>query len=140
MPRFEDISIGQLAEKTTTITKALVADFARVTKDDNPIHLDEEYAAKHSFFKRCVAHGMISATLISSLLGTELPGFGTIYLSQSLEFKAPVFPDDTVTVRLEVLEKQAASKKVKLKTTVTNQHGKTVIDGQCWVMQRLPRV
>jgi 3-hydroxybutyryl-CoA dehydratase len=138
MPRFEEIRVGQTAERTTAVTAELIRRFAEVTGDDNPVHLDEAFAASGSFFKRCVAHGMISVSLVASLLGSELPGHGTIYLSQSLEFKAPVFPGDDVTVRLEVLEKEEKTKKIKLRTTAINQAGKEVIDGQCWVMQRLP--
>jgi 3-hydroxybutyryl-CoA dehydratase len=138
MSRFEEIFVGQKAERSTAITVDLVRQFAEVTQDDNPVHLDEQYAQKNSFFKRCVAHGMISASLIASLMGTELPGFGTIYLGQNLEFKNPVFPGDTVTVKLEVLEKKEASKKIRLATTVVNQDGKVVIDGSAWVMLRLP--
>ncbi|MDR1677280.1 MAG: MaoC family dehydratase [Deltaproteobacteria bacterium] len=140
MPKFEDITIGQVAQKTTAITKEMIREFALVTGDDNPVHLDETFAATGSFFKRCVAHGMISASLIASLLGSELPGHGTIYVSQNFEFKAPVFPGDKVTVHLQVLEKDEKSKKIKLQTTVTNQDGILVIDGQCWVMQRLPKI
>ncbi|MDR0355505.1 MAG: MaoC family dehydratase [Deltaproteobacteria bacterium] len=138
MPEFEEISVGQKAEKTTLVSKELISEFARVTLDDNPVHLDEAYAETGSYFKRCVAHGMIAASLVASLMGNELPGFGTIYLSQNLEFKRPVFPGDSVTVRLEVLEKKEASKRIRLATTVVNQHGKVVLDGEAWVMQRRP--
>ncbi|MDR1109287.1 MAG: MaoC family dehydratase [Deltaproteobacteria bacterium] len=139
MARFEDIYVGQAAERTTAVTRELVRHFAEVTGDDNPVHLDEDFAAAGSFFRRCVAHGMISASLVAALLGSELPGHGTIYLSQSLEFKAPVFPGDSVTVRLEVLEKEEKTMKIKLRTSVSNQAGKQVIDGHCWVMLRLPQ-
>ncbi|MDR2387287.1 MAG: MaoC family dehydratase [Deltaproteobacteria bacterium] len=140
MPKFEEIYVGQVAEKTTVISKELIREFARVTDDDNPIHFDEEYAQSGSFFRRCVAHGMISVSLISALMGSQLPGLGTIFLSQSFDFKSPVFPEDTVTVRLEVLEKEEKSQKIKLKATVVNQKGLVVVDGHCLVMQRLPKV
>ncbi|MDR2368792.1 MAG: MaoC family dehydratase [Deltaproteobacteria bacterium] len=139
MPRFEDIAVGQTAEKTTVVSPALIREFARVTDDDNPIHFDEDYAREHSFFRRCVAHGMISISLISALLGTELPGHGTIFLSQGFEFLSPVYPGDAVTARLEVLEKEEKGKKIKLRASVANQRGQLVIDGHCWVMQRQPR-
>ncbi|MDR1297873.1 MAG: MaoC family dehydratase [Deltaproteobacteria bacterium] len=138
MPKFEDIFVGQKAVKTTLISKEMIARFAEVTLDDNPVHLDETYAAGNSFFKRCVAHGMISASLAASLMGTELPGHGTIYLGQSLKFKNPVFPGDEVTVRLEVLEKQEVSKRIRLSTVVVNQDGKVVVEGEATVMLRLP--
>jgi 3-hydroxybutyryl-CoA dehydratase len=83
---------------------------------------------------------MISASLISALLGSQLPGHGTISLSQNLEYISPVFPGDTVTARLEVLKKEDISQKIMLKATVTNQRGTLVIDGHVWVMQRLPKI
>ena len=138
MRDFEEFEIGRFAEKTTAITSELIAQFASLTNDTNQVHLDDDYAAS-TFFGRRVAHGMISASLIAALIGSELPGPGSIYLSQNLEFKAPVFPGDEVTVRLEILEKMAESKKFKLKTTVRNQEGKIVLDGTAWVLLRRPR-
>ncbi|MDR2443312.1 MAG: MaoC family dehydratase [Deltaproteobacteria bacterium] len=138
MKNFDEISIGQMAEKTTVITADLIAKFAELTEDANPVHLDETYA-KGTFFGRRVAHGMIAASLQSALLGSELPGPGTIYLSQNLEFKAPVFPEDVVTVKLCVLEKDESSKKIKIRTTTTKQDGQIVIDGTAVVLLRTPR-
>jgi 3-hydroxybutyryl-CoA dehydratase len=140
VPKFEDIYVGQRAEKTTVISRELIREFAQVTGDDNPVHFDELYARDHTFFRRCVAHGMISASLITALLGSQLPGHGTISLSQDLKFLSPVFPDDAVTVRLEVLEKEEGTQKIKLKATAVNQMGTMVIDGHVWVMQRLPKI
>jgi 3-hydroxybutyryl-CoA dehydratase len=140
MPKFEDIFVGQFAEKSTLISKELIREFALVTGDDNPVHLDEEYAYNNSFFRRCVAHGMISVSLVTALLGSELPGHGTIFLSQNIEFISPVFPGDTVTARLEVLKKEDVSQKIMLKAGVTNQRGTLVIDGHVWVMLRAPKI
>jgi 3-hydroxybutyryl-CoA dehydratase len=135
---FDSIEIGQSAERTTAITSDLIAGFADLTGDDNPVHLDDGYAAG-TFFGRRVAHGMISASLLAALMGAELPGYGTIYLSQSLEFKAPVYPGDVVTARVSVLEKVAASRKVRLSTTASKADGQVVIDGTAWVMLRTAR-
>ncbi|MDR0621763.1 MAG: MaoC family dehydratase [Deltaproteobacteria bacterium] len=140
MPKFEDISVGQWVETSTPITRQLILEFSRVIGDDNPVHFDERFARDQTFFRRCVAHGMISASLITASLGSQLPGHGTILLSQDLKFLSPVYPDDTVTVRLEVLEKEEVTQKIKLKTTVVNQKGTLVIDGHVWVMQRLPKI
>ena len=138
MRDFDSIGIGDRAERTTAITAELVAGFADLTGDDNPVHLDEEYA-KDTFFGRRVAHGMISASLIAALMGSELPGPGTIYLSQELRFMAPVFPGDVVTVALEVVEKVAASRKIRLTTTARKADGQIVIEGTAWVLLRTPR-
>jgi acyl dehydratase len=135
MTDFDSISLGQKAERSTLISAKLVADFAALTGDDNPVHLDEQYAAK-SIFGRRVAHGMIASSLIASLMGSELPGWGTIYLGQNLEFRAPVFIDDTVTVSVEVLEKDDKTKRIKLKTQAVNQDGRLVINGQALVLYK----
>ncbi|MGQ9825435.1 MAG: MaoC family dehydratase [Desulfotomaculales bacterium] len=107
--------------------------FAAVTGDKNPVHLDEEYA-KASFFGRRIAHGMLTAGLISSLLGNVLPGPGTIYLRQELKFLAPVYPGDTIEAGVEVLEKNDAKKTLRLKTSCCNQEGKAVLEGEAYVM------
>jgi acyl dehydratase len=135
---FAELRVGQSAERTTAVTAALIAAFAELTGDDNPVHLDEAYAA-NTFFGRAVAHGMISASLMAALMGTELPGPGTVYLSQNIEFKAPVFPGDEVTVRLEIEAIEPASKKVRLRTTARTRDGRQVIDGTAWVLLRPPR-
>ncbi|MDR1655936.1 MAG: MaoC family dehydratase [Deltaproteobacteria bacterium] len=138
MRNFDEITIGQTAEKTTVITSELIEKFAEVTGDDNPVHLDDTYAA-NTFFGRRVAHGMIAASLQASLMGTVLPGHGTIYLSQKLEFKGPVYPQDSVTVKLEVLEKDESAKKIKLRTSAVKQDGVVVLDGVAEVLLRPPR-
>jgi acyl dehydratase len=137
--KFDEIAIGQVAEKTTVISRELIRDFGRVTGDENPVHFDEEYAYSVSIFRRCVAHGMIPVSIVCGLLGSQLPGPGTILISQNFEFKAPVYPDDSITARLEVLEKDGSSNKIKIKATVVNQWGTLVLVGHCVVMQRLPK-
>jgi 3-hydroxybutyryl-CoA dehydratase len=134
---FESLEIGLFAERSTAVTSELIAGFADTTGDTNPVHLDDDYAAG-TFFGCRVAHGMIAASLIAALLGTELPGPGTIYLSQSLEFKAPVFPGDVVTVRVEIEEKVAAARKIRLGTTA-RVGDRLVVSGTAWVLLRLPR-
>ena len=138
MRDFDELRIGQAVERTTAITSELISAFAKLTDDTNPVHLDDDYAAG-TFFGRRVAHGMITASLMAALIGSELPGPGSVYLSQSLEFKAPVFPGDVVTVRLEIEELDPAAKKVRLRTTARNQSGRAVIEGTGWVLLRPPR-
>ncbi|MDR1545698.1 MAG: MaoC family dehydratase [Deltaproteobacteria bacterium] len=127
--------MGQAVEKTTIVTAELIEAFALATGDLNPVHLDEAYAAR-SFFRRRVAHGLLPASLAAALLGTELPGPGTIYLSQSLEFQNPVFPGDAITARVEVCEKVDESRKLKMRTTAVKQDGRPVLDGWAWVLAR----
>ncbi len=131
---FEDMAVGQTARLAKTITEADILLFAAVSLDTNPVHLDAEAAAE-SVFKERVAHGMLSAGLISAVLGTRLPGAGTIYLSQSLRFRAPVKIGDTVTATVEVTALDPARKRATMKT-VCSVNGKTVIDGEAIVMPR----
>lgn len=131
---FEEIKIGDKASFTKTISESDVYGFAGITGDFNPIHVNQEFAAQ-SRFKQRIAHGMLSASFISTVIGTELPGVNTIYLSQEVKFTAPVYFGDTLTAEAEVLEKREEKRILTLKTTVMNQHGKVVVDGQAKVMK-----
>ena len=112
--------------------------YAGVTGDFNPAHTNEEYA-KDTFFKTRIAHGMLSAGLISTVLGNELPGPGSVYISQELNFLAPVHLGDTVTAQAEVIEVLSEKNRVKLKTTCMNQDGITVLDGEAIVSTPKPK-
>lgn len=131
---FEEIKIGEKASFTKTIDEQDVSAFAELVGDFNPIHLDEEYAYK-SRFKRRVVHGMFSVSLISTVLGTTLPGANTIYLTQEVKFTAPVFIEDTLTAEVEVMEKREEARTLLLKTTVRNQEGGVVVEGRAKVMK-----
>ena len=126
------IEIGQTARVAKTITEADILLFAAVSTDTNPVHLDAEAAAA-SPFKERVAHGMLSAGLISAVLGTKLPGPGTIYLGQSLRFRAPVKIGDTVTAEAEVTAYDPGKRRATLRTTCTVQ-GRIVIEGEAQVL------
>lgn len=129
---YDQISVGDSAETTRTISESDIYMYAGVTGDMNPAHMNEEYA-RGTMFKTRIAHGMLVAGLISNVLGNQLPGNGTIYVSQSLKFLAPVTIGDTVTARLEVTEK-LEKKRIVLKTTCTKSDGTVVIDGQATVL------
>lgn len=131
---FEDLEIGLRASLAKTITEADILLFAAVSLDTNPVHLDADAASK-SVFKERVAHGMLSAGLISAVLGTRLPGPGTIYMGQTLRFRAPVRIGETVTATAEVAALDAEKKRVTLKTTCTVA-GKVVIEGEATVLPR----
>lgn len=138
MPRsvaYDDIHIGDKASMSKTISEHDVYAYAGVTGDFNPVHVNAEFA-KDSIFGERIAHGMISAGLISAVLGTELPGIDTIYMNQNLSFLAPVKYGDTLTATVECLEKDDAKHRIIFKTTVTNQNGKIVTDGKARVMKR----
>lgn len=127
------IKVGDSASFRKTVTEADVSLYAGITGDLNPAHIDEIFA-RESIFKERIAHGMLTAGLISAVLGTRLPGPGTIYLGQTLNFLAPVHIGDTITAAVEVLELVAGGKRVRLQTTCTNQDGTLVLDGEATVM------
>lgn len=130
---YDELSVGQSASLTRTLTSEQIQAFALVTHDYNPAHLDEEYA-NNSMFKGVIGHGMWAAGLISALLGTKFPGLGTIYLNQSLSFRRPVYPNDTLTATLTVRSKDDEKKWVTLACEVTNQDGKAVVTGEAQVI------
>ena len=132
---FEKLEIGMSECLGKTITEADILNFAGVSLDVNPLHLNEEYAKK-TMFKGRIAHGIIGAGLISAVIGTKLPGEGTIYLSQNLKFIAPVKIGDTITAKVEIVELNQEKKEVGLKTTCTNQNGVLVIDGEAKVLKK----
>lgn len=125
--------VGDSAEITKTITEADIQAFAEVTGDHNPIHLDDEFA-KSTRFGRRIAHGMLTASLISSVLATKLPGEGSVYLGQSLQFVAPVFPGDQITARVTIKQMRDDKPILKLETICVNQHDETVIRGEATVL------
>lgn len=124
---------GDKASRTTTITDEMIRTFAALTGDSNPVHLDDAYAAGTRFGRR-IAHGMIAAGLISAAIANDLPGPGTVYLSQTLQFKAPVYPGDTVTITVEVKNVRPDKPIITLGTTCTNQDQKVVLEGEAVVM------
>ena len=129
---FEDLEIGMSASFAKTVTESDIAAFAGLSGDFNPVHVNEEFA-KTTMFKGRIAHGMLSAAFISTVLGMRLPGPGCIYVSQTLKFKAPVHIGDTVTARAEVIGTVPEKKFVTIKTTCSVA-GKPVVDGEATLM------
>ena len=125
---YEDIKVGDEASLTRTITEVHIVNYAGLTGDMNPVHMDHEHATQSMFGER-IAHGMLVAGLISAVLGTQLPGPNSIYLGQDLSFTAPVKIGDTVRVTVTVTEKRDDKRIIKLRTTAANQRREMVIDG-----------
>jgi 3-hydroxybutyryl-CoA dehydratase len=123
------LALGVTASVTKTITEADLRAFAGVSGDDNPMHLSAEFA-KGTRFGKQIAHGMLTAGLISAVLGTKLPGPGAIYLSQSLMFLKPVFIGDTITASATVTSIHESKPMLTLHTRCVNQNGETVLDGE----------
>ncbi len=124
---------GDKAARTTLISDDMIRAFANLTGDSNPVHLDDAYAAGTRFGRR-IAHGMIAAGLISATLANDLPGPGTVYLSQTLQFKAPVYPGDTITTTVEVKSVRPDKPIVTLATVCTNQNNVVVLEGEAVVL------
>jgi 3-hydroxybutyryl-CoA dehydratase len=127
------LQVGDTDSLTKTITDDDIRAFADLTGDNNPVHLDDRFA-KTTRFGRRIAHGMLSAGLISAVLANRLPGTGTVYLSQSLTFVAPVYPGDTITARVTVTKVREDKPIVTLETICTNQKDEPVIRGEAVVL------
>jgi|SRR6056297_1745620 len=128
-----DLKIGDKASFSKTITETDVVNYAGITGDFNPAHINDSYA-KDTIFGGRIAHGMLSTGLISAVLGTQLPGPGAIYVSQELKFTAPVKINDTITAEVEVISKDVEKNRVTLKTLCINQNNKKVIIGEAVLM------
>ncbi|MGB5992091.1 MAG: MaoC family dehydratase, partial [Desulfobacterales bacterium] len=124
-----ELKIGDTAEFAKTVSESDIYLYAGITGDFNPAHINEDYA-KNTFFKTRIAHGMLSAGFISTVIGNELPGTGSIYVKQDLRFLAPVRIGDTITARVEVIEIMDGKNRVRLKTVCVNQEGTQVLDGE----------
>ena len=128
----EELKVGDTAKFSKTVSESDVYLFAGVTGDLNPAHVSEEFA-KDTFFKTRIAHGMLSASFISTVIGTMLPGPGSVYMRQEASFLAPVKFGDTITAVVEVAEIIADKKRVRLKTYCINQEKTVVVDGEALV-------
>lgn len=127
------LEIGMKATRTKVFSDEDIRKFAEVSGDTNAIHLDDEYAAKSRFGKRIV-HGMLTASVVSAILGIDFPGLGTVYLSQTLQFKAPVFIGDQITAQVELIKYREERRIATFHTTCTNQDGVLVLDGEAVVL------
>ena len=132
MAKFDDIKVGDKAELVHTITKSDIEQFVDLTGDDNKIHVDKEYASKTSF-KKPVAHGMLSAAFISTIIGTKLPGDGALWFGQDIEFLQPVRVGDSITVKAEVIKKIERMRAIELSTDIYNQNKQKVATGKAKV-------
>ncbi len=128
----KDIKVGDTDSFTKTVTEADVYNFAGVSGDFNPAHINEEYA-KNTMFKGRIAHGVLSVSFISTVIGTLLPGPGSIYLSQEVKFRKPVYFHDTITATVKVTEIIEEKERIVLDTVCTNQKGEEVITGSVLV-------
>ncbi len=129
---FEDLSVGQEASLSNTVSGANIVAFAEISGDRNPVHLDADYAAT-TMFKERIAHGMLSAAYISAVFGMKLPGPGAIYISQTLKFKAPVKIGDTVVTTVKVAELVPEKRRARFECVCT-VNDKPVVEGEAMLM------
>jgi len=134
---YDQLTVGDASEFSKTVSESDVYLYAGITGDLNPAHINESYAS-NTFFKNRIAHGMLTAGFISAVIGTQLPGPGTIYMSQNLNFLAPVRIGDTVTARVTVIEKLDEKKRVRLETNCYNQDGTQLVSGEALISPPRP--
>ncbi|HHF08733.1 MAG: enoyl-CoA hydratase [Thermotogae bacterium] len=133
--KYAEIVPGYVYTEERVITDEMVKSFAKITGDDNPIHLDDDFAAK-SIFKARIAHGILTLGLVSAVLGRKFPGPGTIYLKQDATFRRPVYIGEKIQIRIEVLEKIEEKSRLLLSTDVINEKGEKALTGQALVLFR----
>ena len=135
----EDVAVGDVAQITYPVTAGTVREFVTASGDDNPIHSDAAFAATTRFSK-VIAPGMLTGSFVSSVIGTRLPGPGTIYLSQTFRFMRPVYIGDRVTARVEVAERLPERNRLRLRTTCLNQARELLLEGEAWVLPSPTRI
>jgi acyl dehydratase len=131
------LEVGQKARRTQTVTSEDIELYARLTGDRNPLHFDTDFAAR-TRFGRLVAQGGIAAGMLNALVAMDLPGPGTVFMSQSLKYLAPTYLGDTVTAEIEVLALKADKPVCQLRATITNQDGTVLLEGECWTYTMRP--
>jgi acyl dehydratase len=131
------LEVGQTARRTQTVTAEDVELYARLTGDRNPLHFDADFAAR-TRFGRLVAQGGIAAGMLNALVAMDLPGPGTVFMSQSLTYLAPTYLGDTLTAQVEVLALKPDKPVCQLRATIRNQDGVALLEGECWTYTLRP--
>jgi acyl dehydratase len=132
------LEVGHRARRSKTVTARDVELYAEITEDRNPLHFDPEFAAR-TRFGRLVAQGGITSGMLNALVAMDLPGPGTVFMSQTLRYLAPTYVGDTLTAEVEVLAVKPDKPVCQLKATITNQDGTVVLEGECWTYTLQPK-
>lgn len=127
----KNLSVGQKAARSITLTAEHVKSYAEITGDHNPLHFDEDFEPKTKF-KRLVVQGGLTTGLLHALVAMDMPGPGAVFLSQNWKFTAPVFIGDTITAEAEILSIHASKPVTQLKVAITQQNGEDVLEGEAW--------
>jgi acyl dehydratase len=136
-PGWQPPAVGSRATWTRTITAEDVASYAAITGDRNPLHFDADFAAR-TRFGRLVAQGGIASGMLNALVAMDLPGAGTVFMSQTLSYKAPTYLGDQLTAEVEVLSLKPDKPVCQLRATITNQDGTVILEGECWTYTMRP--
>jgi acyl dehydratase len=131
------LSVGQRAQRTKTVTAKDVELYAEITGDRNPLHFDANFAGR-TRFKRLVAQGGITSGMLNALVAMDLPGPGTVFMSQTLRYLAPAYLGDTLTAEIEVLSLKADKPVCQLRAAIKNQDGTVLLEGECWTYTMRP--
>jgi acyl dehydratase len=131
------LHVGQRARRTQTVTAREVELYAQITGDRNPLHFDADFAAR-TRFGRLVAQGGIASGMLNALVAMDMPGPGTVFLSQSLTYKAPTYLGDTLTAEIEVVSLKADKPVCQLRATIVNQEATVLLEGECWTYTLRP--
>ena len=131
------LRVGQRARRIQTVTEHEVELYAQITGDRNPLHFDADFA-KRTRFGRLVAQGGIASGMLNALVAMDMPGAGTVFMSQTLSYKAPTYLGDTLTAEIEVLSLKPDKPVCQLKATITNQDGTVLLEGECWTYTLRP--
>jgi acyl dehydratase len=132
---FEELSIGQKEKFMIKISNSLIDDFAKISGDTNPLHMDDKYAKLSNFDSR-VCHGMLLSSFFSRLIGMYLPGKNALYFSQTLNFQNPCYVDDEIIVEGEIINKSDSTKMIDINTKILHKNGKCLVDGNARVIVR----
>lgn len=133
--KLDEIYLGMKKQFNIIITESMLRDFAKLSGDYTPLHIDDHYASTTNF-QRKICHGLLLVSFFSQLIGMQLPGKNSLCLSQSVNYVSPCFVGDIITIEGVVLDKSISTRIITLKTTITNNHGKCIIDGQAKVLVR----
>ena len=129
---WKELCVGDKASSSIKVTQEYINKFAEVSGDNNPIHINQQYAEK-TVFKKCIGHGLISLSEISKIIGTQMPGCGAVFINEKIDYLGPIYVGDTITTEIEIIEIKIEKKLIKVNATSFNQNGIQLIAGELLV-------
>lgn len=129
---WKELCVGDKASSSIKVTQEYINKFAEVSGDNNPIHINQQYAEK-TVFKKCIGHGLISLSEISKIIGTQMPGCGAVFINEKIDYLSPIYVGDTITTEIEIIEIKIEKKLIKVNAISFNQNGIQLIAGELLV-------